>query len=275
MPTPENPDSNNAPTDDSVRLEIRDEVDKRFDNPPASFIRLVEDEVQRRIKRQEWFYARIIGLFFIAVAAFVFTFWHIELSEIPKAVQHSLESEGALAAQKQITNILAVVTDESVKLSQAGAYIRSQQADFVTNLESLKASSQYAANVLQSNLNEIPNSLDTNLLVPLRNRFAELKGQENILTINDLHDIFGHQTLIAPLKEQRIFLNDKPIPETVKISWASNTNVPARWFYLDGIAYWDGTNNIIFTNTPRSLQQAIDRNQNYIITIEYVRNPLR
>ena len=43
---------------------------------------LIEAEVQKRIKRQEWFYWTFIALFVAFITIFSITFWHAELKEV-------------------------------------------------------------------------------------------------------------------------------------------------------------------------------------------------
>jgi hypothetical protein len=175
------------PLNDSIKLAIRDEVEKRFDAPTAAFIKLVEEEVEKRVKRQEKFYGRFIFLCLVLTGAFGYALWK---DEIPNAVQKALVSEGALAAQQQITNILSDVQLKNSKLNQQFDIAKLQADDFSTNLNGLLASSKLTADTIESNLNDLPNSVNTNLFVPIRSRLMQLKRQDNVLLMNDIANLF-------------------------------------------------------------------------------------
>lgn len=90
------------PSPEKIQLNIRDEVEARFEHPPKAFADLVEAEVEKRVKKVERFYVII----FVIVGLFAIFWWKKTLNEIPQSVQEQLRQDSSIEAKKQISEIL-------------------------------------------------------------------------------------------------------------------------------------------------------------------------
>ena len=143
--TQENESAEKASLTDSTKLEICEEVKRQFGNPPKTFVDLVESEVQKRIRRQEWFYWTILGLFTLFAATYGALFWHKQLSEIPKAVQEQLATQGVMALKTNMMNILVDAESKqrdlnniSISASNLLVSVSTNQQAFMDRLNQIK-----------------------------------------------------------------------------------------------------------------------------------------
>jgi len=208
----EDPISKETSISDSIKLAIRDEVERRFDAPTASFVKLVEDEVRQRIRRQEWFYWLILVVSALGVYWYARTFWNTEISDIPKIVHQQLETEGSLAAQNEITNILLNVEQKNSKLNEIFASAQAHASDMQNSLNAILLV-KAAADSVSNNLSEL-DSLEAQFFAKQNKLwilpfYSFLIG--NLDPVVNYHLINGDENLtnigLLPKKSREFFLH--------------------------------------------------------------------
>lgn len=254
--TQKNPLLEKKSLDDSIKLAI---------------LETVEAEVQKRIKRQEWYYWIIIAVFAGVAAAFALTFWHHALNEIPDAVKNQLATEGALSAQKELTDILTNAQQTSSGLNVAFNSTKAHADEVNKKLNDFVTTVQTTADTVNSSLSQIPSSIDTNVIVPLGNRLEKLKQQDNILLVDDLPKLFVRELATNLVDNNTIILNYEPIASSVIIYGGSGI---ARIFFLENYGYCQGRGIILTNLTPVLTSQVLNHIQNGGVEIEYIRKSL-
>lgn len=246
------------------------------DTTKLAILETVETEVQKRIRRQEWYYWLILLISALSVYWYARTFWNTEMSEIPNVVRKQLEAEGALAIQKELTNDLANAQVLTFKLNSVFNSTKLQADEINTNLNDLAKRVKSTADNIDAALNQIPASINTNVIVPFGNRLEQLKQQDNILLVDDLPKLFVRELVTNLVENNTIVLNYEPIPSTVKIYCYNIPNsVFWRFYPLDQCGYCQRT-SIVFTNlSPTFTAQVINHIQTDGIVIEYLRKSLR
>jgi hypothetical protein len=87
---------------DKTKLAIRDEVERRFELPPAKLLKIIEEEVEIRVERRVKYYRTmlfIFGAFFSIVAA---VFWERSEDNISKRIETELSAEPIIQAKRMI-----------------------------------------------------------------------------------------------------------------------------------------------------------------------------
>jgi hypothetical protein len=209
--------------DDSLKLAIREEV---------------ENEVQKRIKRQEWFYWSFLGLFVVFAGAFAYALWHVQLSELPKVVQQQLAEDEVIKAKDRIMEIKSSAETINQNLNDTSATVSNI-------LTSISANQQ-----------------------TFTNRLNEIKQQDNVVLTGDLWKFFIVETMTNWTEERKIILNYDPVPQTVRIFLPGNS----RDIRLDRSAYVED-NAIIFTN-ENTWQQISNQFRSRRLQVEYLRKSL-
>lgn len=271
-----NPDSSHP-----TRLKIWEEVERRFEHPPSSFTDRIENEVDRRLKRQlrQYYLAAtvLVGLIgwilhefhkTTVSAAFLAardtTASMLASNEAVKnAQQISLMRTQAQSHSDQIPNLMESAQADYKIFADRLAQIKQQDNEATKNAQTialLRAQAQLHSDRI-SNLTE---SVQADYTV-LTDRFAQIKQQDNVILIDDLSKLFVVETVTALVDGTTIVLKYDPIPQTVRVAWAGQQSYPpARWkgSHIEG-------HSIVFTNLGNlSLSNMVDR---YGLTVSYVR----
>jgi hypothetical protein len=270
------PDST-QPCSTEIRLAIREEVERRFDSPPASFVKQLEEEVHKRISRQERFYWAFIGLTVIFAAAYTVSFWHAEMSQIPDVISKQLQTAGAVSAQKEILNALTNAQGMNSRLNNIFDSTKLHAEDVTRSLTNLVSPVQSTADRVNADLAAIPSTLNTNLVVPLGNRLEQLKRQDNILLVDDLPKLFVREFTTNLVDNNTIILSYEPIPSSVKIYVPAANNQSSgfiRIFPLQPYGYCQGTSIVLTNASPTLKSQVINPMPTRGVEVEYVRKSL-
>jgi hypothetical protein len=170
-------------------------VEERFEHPPKALSDLIEAEVQKRIKRQEWFYWTFLGLFAAFVTIFSISFWHAELNEVASVVEKQLSEQGTIQAKKQISDILAYSVGLSNTLSDYNKTIDEQKSTWEM---------RWTANAMQI---EFANTA-------LNSRLDEIKQHDNVVLKSDLDNLYVSE-IITNFNGSYFELKYEPIPLTI------------------------------------------------------------
>jgi len=182
---------------EEMELAIRKEVESRLNNPPKTLVDLVESEVQKRIRRQEWYYWTFLVLIVGFIAIYSVTLWHVQLAEIPVAVQKQLADESAISAKKEIMAILTY--------SQGASNSIANQSDSFGQVV------YSARGQLNQNMGGFLQEYNN-----FTNRLVELNHQDNIVTDGNFQKLFVSQKM-TNFDGKRIILDYEPIPHTIKL----------------------------------------------------------
>ena len=210
--------------DDSLKLLIREEI---------------ENEVEKRIQKQEGFYWKFLTLFGGFVAVFAYALWHVQLSELPGVVQKELATEAVMQAKDKIMEIKSSAEAVNQNLNDTSAA--------VSNILVSVSANQQA----------------------FTNRLNEIKQQDNVVLSDDISKLFVIQTItnVNELDNNglKISLDYEPIPQTVRIFY---NETPQRFGLSPG--YFDGK-TIVFTNKGLRFTGGSIKS----LQIEYIRKSLR
>ncbi len=213
------PESENPKLDDSIKLAIRDEVERRFEHPPDAFSKRVEDEVKRRVADKEKWYRAYAIIASLALTSILFVWYHATLATVGEKVVEQLAEKRVTEARDRIMKLDTDVQDRSLRVS---------------------------------NLTE---SVQANYTV-FANRLAQIKQQDNIILMDDLPKVFVIETVTALVNGTTIVLEHDPIPQTVILSISSPLLPLPYWrgSRLEGRTI-DFTNNL--SVNPYSLTNAL------------------
>jgi hypothetical protein len=210
--------------DDSLKLLIREEI---------------ENEVEKRIQKQEGFYWKFLALFGGFVAVFAYALWHVQLSELPGVVQKELATEAVIQAKDRIMEIKSSAEAVNQNLNDSAATVSNI-------LESVSANQQ-----------------------AFTNRLNEIKQQDNVVLDGDLSKLFVVQTITNLVDGNKIVLDYEPIPETVRLTF-----LHAQLYYdLKFFGDVDG-NKIVFNAEGMRNFSTLPTNAAYRLKILYVRKSL-
>ena len=98
------PESENPKLDDSIKLAIRDEVERRFEHPPDAFSKRVEDEVKRRVADKEKWYRAYAIIASLALTSILFVWYHATLATVGEKVVEQLAEKRVTEARDRIMN---------------------------------------------------------------------------------------------------------------------------------------------------------------------------
>ncbi len=271
-----------------TKTEIWREVEHRFKNPPADFVKLIEDEVEKRVVHRVKMYKLVAWIIVLSLIGFARLFWNASLSEVKTAVDNQLTNSVAIEAKNRLIAITTDAEHQNLILSNTTETLKSQQAVLQGNelalaLEQKKAWQQALDNVRaweddRSKLDRV--EADAQLVSNLTqsvvedqksvsNRLAQLNQQDNVVLSEDLPKLFVIQMVTNLVDGNRIVLDFSPVTQTVKIRIA-----PTRFLapLSDGnnIGYLNGR-TIILTNQNVLNQMSRLTNNQQIASVEYIR----
>lgn len=269
-------DASKEISDDSIKLLIREEVERRLDSPTASLVKFIEDEVRARIRRQEWYYWGILVVIAVLSSFAFVAFWKTELKEIPAEVNKQLASAGFEESQRELTNYVANARISDLRINNLLIATKVLADDVNTNIENLLVVTKSNAETINSNLSQIPSSISTNVYVPFANRLEQLKNQDNILLADDLPKLFVRELVANLVDESSMVLSYEPIASTVKIYSYQNpgNNSFQRFYLLENIGYCQGRTIYLTNKPPAFVSQVVSHVQNGGVYIEYIRKSL-
>ena len=196
------------------RLEIRDEVERRFNVPPASFLERIENEVEKRVEQREKFFEQREKLYWIfggVIMALIAGFVGFKLAEIPKIVEEKLAVEKVIEAKDKIMAIKSAIEK--------------------TNLY----------------VNSISESMNTNQQWFME-RLNQIKQQDNVVLVNDLSKLFVVQAVTNLVDGNKIILDCEPIPDTVRWTF------PQAQLYYDVKMFGDLEDKMVTLNSEGKRQ---------------------
>lgn len=207
--------------DDSLKLVIREEI---------------ENEVEKRIRKQEGFYWKFLALFGGFVAVFAFALWHVQLSELPGVVQKELATQAVTQAKDKIMEIKSSAEAVNQNLNDTSAAVSNIVASVNANQQAFT------------------------------NRLKEIKQQDNVVLADDLPKLFVIQTVTNLVDGQKIILDYEPIPHTVGlVFWGSPLKASVdRFGHLEDRTIVLNAEGLRGFSTPSNTMQ-----------IEYIRKSLR
>jgi hypothetical protein len=273
------PDPPKETLDDTLKLLIREEIERRFDAPTASLIKFIEDEVRQRIRRQEWFYWLILATVILFSSIGVSLFWNKEFKEIPAEVNRQLALAGLEESRKELTNYVANAQFADAKIKNFLVAAQVHADDVQTNLESLLGSAKLNAENINSNLLQIPSSVRTNIYIPFASRLEHLKSQDNILLVDDFSKMFIREVVTNLIDENSLVLSYEPIPSTIKLysniaPLGQGPGGAARFYMFEYFGYCQGRTLYLTNKPPQLISQVLDHVQKEGIVVEYVRKSL-
>jgi hypothetical protein len=208
--------------DDSLKLFIREEI---------------ENEVEKRIQKQEGFYWKFLALFGGFVAVFAYALWHVQLNELPGVVQKELATQAVIQAKDKIMEIKSSVETEN---------------------QNVNATASTVSNIL--------NSLTDNQQA-FTNRLNEIKQQDNVVLADDLQKLFVVQAVTNLIDGNKIILDFDPIADTITITY-STVQYNVR---LDYFANIEGKTIVFKPQYAPSFSQETTNG----LKVEYIRKSLR
>src|SRR2546425_7676646 len=105
------------PEDDKEKHRIRDEVERQLHDPPSSFAKWIEDEVERQVKKREIFY-RWIGAIAFGALITVLGFWfHATINDVGEKVNQALSEKKVIEVRDRILKIGDMVEEQARSVS--------------------------------------------------------------------------------------------------------------------------------------------------------------
>lgn len=183
---------------EAMETSIRREMESRLSNPPKSLVDLIEGEVQKRIKRQEWFYGILFAGFVTSVLVIGVVWWHSQVNDIPQAIQKELAEQGVTETKRQIAAILEFSIAASNELSNAKTTANLRAQDMASELNRDVKMSHDLAGVFTNRLNEI-------------------RKQDNVILDSDFEKYFITEN-ITNFNGTNLSLQYEPVEASIQIS---------------------------------------------------------
>ena len=210
---------------DSTKLAIREEVERRLDSPTASFTERIEAEVEKRVEQRVKNYRMLGGVVVVLIGAFVVILWNVSLSTVRKTVADQLSENEVIKAKDRILTIQSI------------------------------------AEGVNQNLNDISASMATNQQIFMQ-RLNQIKQQDNVVLVDDFSKMFVVKTVSNLVDGKKIVLDYEPIPQTVNEVYVQNSGSASLMSYVvegNTIVF---TNNLLMNNNRyRNLTNSIAHGQ--------------
>ena len=263
-----------APSPEAIKLEIRDEVEARFGNPPKTFTDMVETEVDKRLQIRVNHYKLLIGVsvtfltLLIAVVGGALTFYGFQ---IKKNIDEYVDSQ---LSEKGINEALSRATNTEFKIEG----MRKYSEDTSNYLDGIrKGYDGNAMNMTRDLMNKMT-SFDTNEWA-FEKRFSQITQLDNVVLDGDIQKFFVVQMVTNWSNGNKIYLDYDPIPTSVRVtvtvpSTSINQDFGQGGFYLEGKTLLT-TNESMINNINQIFANKANLPLNHFhLNIEYIRRSL-
>jgi cell division protein FtsL len=139
-----------------TRIEIWKEVERRFEHPPAEFLKTIENEVEKRVVARVKQYRTLAWVVGTAIVIFATVFWKVSLSEVRKEIERLLSETEASKAKDRIVALRSNAEEQGRSLDRILDTAKNQEIDFTSLLTRIKATNNI---VLKDDLLPGPQSL--------------------------------------------------------------------------------------------------------------------
>jgi cell division protein FtsL len=139
-----------------TRIEIWKEVERRFEHPPAEFLKTIENEVEKRVVARVKQYRTLAWVVGTAIVIFATVFWKVSLSEVRNEIERLLSETEASKAKDRIVALRSNAEEQGRSLDRILDTAKNQEIDFTSLLTRIKATNNI---VLKDDLLPGPQSL--------------------------------------------------------------------------------------------------------------------
>lgn len=122
-----------------TKTEIWKEVERRFEHPPAEFLKTIENEVEKRVTARVKQYKTLAWVVGTAIVMFATVFWKISLSEVSKEIERLLSETEASKAKDRIVALRSNAEEQGRGLDRILDTVKNQETDFTSRLTQIKA----------------------------------------------------------------------------------------------------------------------------------------
>lgn len=114
--------------DPSIKLDIHTEAESRFDNPPKSFVDMMETEVEKRVNhkvKQYWMVIGIISFFIVAIG-------YTSFKDVKQHVENYITAK---LGESGVSQYISEITNATVQITQ----LKTEQTNTILLVESLSS----------------------------------------------------------------------------------------------------------------------------------------
>ncbi|MGD0017444.1 MAG: hypothetical protein ABSC38_08035 [Verrucomicrobiia bacterium] len=123
---------------DSIKLGIRDEVEHRFDSPPASFVLRIESEVEARVEHRVKQYKTLAAVIIAVLGVSFALLYRQTLAEARSQAVRALAEQEVIKAKNRILEGAAAIDDQRKRVTTMTEDTQQKYNGFIERLEEIK-----------------------------------------------------------------------------------------------------------------------------------------
>ena len=130
--------SDESKLNDTLRLAIREEVERRFEHPPDAFGKRIDNAAENSVETRVKHYKAIAIIAAMLLTGFLGVFWNRGMHAARQEVAKQLATEEIVKAKDRIAKMELEIAEKNQRIMTVSQQVEAQAKDFMARLEQIK-----------------------------------------------------------------------------------------------------------------------------------------